>query len=619
VTEETPVIPAAIERGLLGVRSLPECEVEGEPRFDSSAKRWVVKMSLKIEHAGPFIGSRTKWCVLLDATYPFGRVAVHPASDGGMTVTFPHQERNAADRESRGWRGGKLCVDSPFCGERLPTSVRDPFGDAEARLRWHVERALDWLDSAAAGRLIATGDPFEVPSRPYSALKGWAQQRLVHDESVAGFSVWAGRENTMGVARLGVISEIGNAIGVAGFDERNGTTIRTWAGRQLSPAEDGLSGVWWLWPDTIVVPPWQCPGTWGELRRAGKSLGVDVDAMLFQLAPAIRGTKTNKLLLLGYPIPTRVGAPPREVHWDAVLLPRLLAPSGTPPSGFRPNSRGWWHRDRHSVFADKMKLEYLHTENWSGGRLQARGRLSLPLRDSRIAILGVGALGSCLAEQLVRTGLANIALLDGDFVAAGNVCRHMATLVDVGKTKVRAVAHRLLQISPSVQVIEVDRALGSGQRSIVEALEPYDLVVDCTASDDALALLAGGWWSIPRVFASFSMGFCAKRLYSFGVTGHAFPQQRFTADVTPWLQEEAATWADSEELLEGAGCWSPLFPARYDDVVLAAAVCVKEIEALTSLRPREPRFRVFEKQESAEGFQGFSVNRDWESPEVTVS
>ena len=67
-------------------------------------------------------------------------------------------------------------------------------------------------------------------------------------------------------------------------------------------------------------------------------------------------------------------------------------------------------------------------------------------------------------------------------------------------------------------------------------------------------------------------------------------------------------WAGSEELLEGAGCWSPLFPARQDDVVLAASICVKELETLTVQRYREPRFRVFEKQESDQGFLGFSLS-----------
>ena len=619
MTIEASTIPTTIERGLRRVRSLSACEVEGAPRFDASAKRWVVTMWLRIAHAGPFVGTRTKWCVLLEEAYPLGRVAFHPATQGGLTVTFPHQDRNALDREGRGWRGGKLCLDSPFRGERRPTSARDPVGDAEARLRWHVERALDWLDSAAAGRLLAPGDPFELPSRPYTVLKEWAQQRVVHDERAREMSAWDGREGTVGVAQLGRVSGIGNAIGVAGFAERNGTTIRSWAGRPLAAAAEGLSGVWWLWPHPIVVQPWHCPGTWGELRRAGKAIGIDADAVLRRLAPSLRGSQTHTFLLLGYPIPRRVAAPPSEVHWDALLLPRLPAGAGKPPSGFRQNPRGWWHRDRHEAFGDKMPLEYLRTENWSSERLQSRGRLSETLRDARIAILGVGALGSSLAEQLVRAGLANIALFDGDFVEAGNVCRHAATLVDVGNSKVRAVAQRLLQISPAVWVTEIERDLSGGQRAVVDALEPYDVVVDCTASDDALSVLAGGWWSIPRVFASFSVGFGAKRLFSFGVTGHEFPQGRFAVEVAPWLQDEAATWAGGEELLEGAGCWSPLFPARQDDVVMATAICVKEIETLTSQRPREPRFRVFEKQESTEGFNGFSVRRELPSMEAVAS
>ena len=576
-------------------------------------------MLLRIERAGAFIGRQTEWRVLVDETYPYGPIAFYPATDGGLTATFPHQERNEADRIGRGWRGGKLCLDSPFRGERRPISARDPVGDADARLRWHVERALDWLDAAVSGRLLAAGDPFELPWRPYTTLKDWERRRVVHDDAASEFHAWSGREASLGVARLGIVPGIGNAIGVAGFDERGGTTIRSWTGRPLAPATEELSAVWWVWPTPIVLQPWQCPGTWGELRRAGKAIDVDVDAALKELAPRLRGVKAPTLLLLGYPIPTRVGEPPSEMHWDALLLPRLPDAGGKPPSGFRPNSKGWWRRDHQGAFGDGTPLEYLHAENWSADRLQARGRLPTPFREMRIAILGVGALGANLAELLVRAGLTNIALFDGDVVTAGNVCRHTATLVDVGMTKVRAVAQRLLQASPTVRVTEVESTLVGNEQAIVEALEPYDVIVDCTASDDALGLLARGWWSVPRTFASFSMGFGGSRIFSFGVTGHQFPDARFRAEVAPWLQYEATTWANADELLEGAGCWSPLFPARCDDVVMAAAVCVKELEVLVSQRPGEPRFRVFEKLDSTDGFMGFSIRHEPPAAEAAVS
>jgi hypothetical protein len=211
--------------------------------------------------------------------------------------------------------------------------------------------------------------------------------------------------------------------------------------------------------------------------------------------------------------------------------------------------------------------------------------------------------------MLMRAGLRDIALVDGDLLEAGNACRHVATLVDVGKSKVQVVAQRLRQISPAARVTEVNENLRGDAEAIVEQFEEYDVIIDCTSSDEALALLATAWWSIPRIFASFSLGYGGKRLFSFGVGGHAFSQQEFTANVRPWIEHEAAAWASSEEVLEGAGCWSPLFPARHDDVVLAAATCVKELEALVALKPRVPRFRVFVQSVSDEGFQGFLPER----------
>lgn len=119
--------------------------------------------------------------------------------------------------------------------------------------------------------------------------------------------------------------------------------------------------------------------------------------------------------------------------------------------------------------------------------------------------------------------------------------------------------------------------------------------------------LARAWWSIPRTFASFSLGFGGKRLFSFGVSGNRFPHSDFATSVRPWIEHESKAWADSDEVLEGAGCWSPLFPARYDDVVLAAAVCVKELETSVGKRPTEPRFRVFAQSLSEDAFQGFAA------------
>ena len=139
VTDEAPVIPAAIETALRSLTGLRGCVVEGRPAL--AAPGWIVCLSLEAENAGALVPTTTRWCVQLDRTYPASSIGFYPASIGGLAVTFPHQERNEADRDGRGYRSGKLCLDSPF-GElgsepsfaiRLATQKPDCVGTSNGR------------------------------------------------------------------------------------------------------------------------------------------------------------------------------------------------------------------------------------------------------------------------------------------------------------------------------------------------------------------------------------------------------------------------------------------------------------------------------------------------------
>lgn len=616
-----PVLPSpALELGLRGLRAVTACAVEDGPRFDEGAKRWVLTVRIERLAGTEFIERLTRWCVLLDETYPYGRVCFYPAVRGGPTATFPHQSRNARGSDGQEWREGRLCLDVPLGGERRVNVVRDPVGDAEQRLRWHTARAVEWLDRAVNDQLLATGDPFEVPDRPRPTAEDWLRKRIVHDESAASFSAWDDRFGNFGHVRLGTLKDIDNVLVIKSFNDLGGETVRAWSGRELGDfaKERHVSGFWWLWPQPVIVRPWQAPETWHDLRRIGRAMNIDVDGMLRGLCPRLRGSSSSALLMLGYPMPKRIGESVSEVHWDTLLLPRLDGEVGQ-PRGFRPNGEGWWHRDRYGKFADTAGLEYISTDNWSGDRLQARGRLPSAVRDCNIAIIGCGALGSVLSEMIVRAGVKSISLFDDDVLEAGNINRHVATLADVGKSKVPVVARRLRQISPTVYVTEVTEKLPCDAKALESRLDEYDVVIDCTSSDVALSIIARAWWSIPRTFASFSLGFGGKRLFSFGVSGNRFPLSDFAGGLRPWIEHEGKAWGDSEEVLEGAGCWSPLFPARYDDIVLAAAVCVKELETLIGRRATEPRLRVFSQSSSRDGFQGFAIESTPPALEASAS
>lgn len=77
------------------------------------------------------------------------------------------------------------------------------------------------------------------------------------------------------------------------------------------------------------------------------------------------------------------------------------------------------------------------------------------LKDSKVAIFGVGGVGSFVVEGLARAGVGNFVLVDNDDVALSNLNRQIiATHRTIGKPKVEVVKERILEINPDA-VVEV--------------------------------------------------------------------------------------------------------------------------------------------------------------------
>ncbi len=112
------------------------------------------------------------------------------------------------------------------------------------------------------------------------------------------------------------------------------------------------------------------------------------------------------------------------------------------------------------------------------------------LSGMSVAIVGVGAIGSRVAEMLISSGLGDLTIVDPDLVRPGNCIRHVATEGDVGKLKVNAVKDHL--INTGLVGLEGVTAVPSALRSAVQTEElfnDHDLVIDATADGAASALL----------------------------------------------------------------------------------------------------------------------------------
>lgn len=75
------------------------------------------------------------------------------------------------------------------------------------------------------------------------------------------------------------------------------------------------------------------------------------------------------------------------------------------------------------------------------------------LQNSKVAVFGIGGVGSFVVEGLVRAGIGKFVLVDKDTVDITNLNRQIiATRKTVGKPKVEVAKERILEINPDAKV-----------------------------------------------------------------------------------------------------------------------------------------------------------------------
>lgn len=104
------------------------------------------------------------------------------------------------------------------------------------------------------------------------------------------------------------------------------------------------------------------------------------------------------------------------------------------------------------------------------------------ISSKRVIIFGVGGVGSWCAESLVRTGIKHLTIVDSDCVCATNCNRQlMATSSTIGRAKVEVLKERLLDISPSADIVAI-KDIYEPENADSFHLEDYDYVIDAIDS-----------------------------------------------------------------------------------------------------------------------------------------
>jgi molybdopterin/thiamine biosynthesis adenylyltransferase len=592
-----------LRQGRRDLEGIPGIKLLEDFVWYDGVKKWAIRVRLTRE--GPesrYVPRETDWYILAADDYPWGKLKFCPAKHGSITATFHHQEYNRPCPDGRPWTQGDVCLNTTVNILGRHGLEDEPFdaGGRRGRMRWHGLRALEWLRLAASGELINEGEPFEVPHFPDAIL---ADTTVVYAEDAASFEVWDSTSMTYGFINLMPLAAKPSIQAVTGFYTLPGQLVleQRWGPGTLSetpPARD----VWLRISAPLANEPWQAPATWSELCKACRAGGVDLDRVLIRLFRSIRDGQRH-VLLVGFPMPERIGGKNVRMHWQPIRLP-VLVQAEVIRKGFRPGKESArYYLDRSNALAGTAELEWLNAENWSQTQLVSRGAVSGNLANSHVLLLGGGALGAVVAELLIRAGLRRLTVVDDELLQVGNLCRHTLTLPDLKTAKAESLAVRLRSINPHAEVDFVtDEFPLCGESA--GALTCCDVVIDCTADDAVIHNLGQFPWSGQKRFVSLSLGHAARRLFCFFADSSTFPEEQFRRSLSPWLQKDRTEVDDAEMPREGVGCWHPVFPARADDVWMMASIAVKHLEETLKSGTPANGLTVFEQQFNGTAFAG---------------
>lgn len=235
---------------------------------------------------------------------------------------------------------------------------------------------------------------------------------------------------------------------------------------------------------------------------------------------------------------------------------------------------------RTSYSLKDKAIDWALTNNSSYPYFFGRGAFSENLTNSKILIIGVGAVGSNVAKTLVRCGSRNISLVDYDIKKPENICRSEYEFPNAYINKVDELCSLLYGISPFVEIrtgrsfyteyLKSETYAEIFAENIRVELSEYDYIFDCSTDDDLMHILD-------------NLNITAN-IINLSITNHA---QSLVCGVSPNTykfvrhQFENTLENDVEDLYNPIGCWSPTFRASYNDISTLVQFALKQINTMT--------------------------------------
>lgn len=565
-------IPDNLKIGRRVLDKYSNIEILEDFKWDSNKECWYLKLELTSDFNG-VIPKKSLWYLTAKEDYPKGNIRIYPDSETGFNETYEHQSNNGLNSEEDLWKSGNLCLDSQFRDFNLIYNEEEQ--DVDKKILWNVCRAIEWINALNTNSLVKTGGPFELPQ-----FDSKIRLKFVFMETHETFKKW-GKNNF----KKGYITNAIFENGQFGFfvvnefrNENDETILKMDWGTFLSEKNDFNEGIWFLLDEIPVLNYWQAPNTFNELINIFENEERDFISefkTLIQGKEEIFRNNENHLIIVGFPIPEKIGEENKTIHWQAFQFKFNCSETCSPTINYMGNKNRIYFKKDKLILSSDNKVDWVDSQNWSENKILNRGSLSQMFKSKNVLMIGVGTVGSVIADIMVHEGIKEITLIDNDCLEIGNLSRYNLTLDELHKSKSEEFSKHLNKINPFANVKFIHNTFGYDEKS---NYDEYDMIIDCTGENQVLNDLEKFEFKYEKIFISVSIGINGDNIYLLLQKGTKFDSNNFINELRPFMKENVEKLDEMELPRDGTKCWMPAFPVKYHDIMSISSLTLKIIE-----------------------------------------
>ena len=571
----TKKIPDNLKKGRRVLDKYKNIKILDDFKWDSNIERWYLKLELTADFNGT-IPKKSIWYLTADDDYPKGTIGIYPDSKTGFDETYEHQSNNGLISSNKLWKSGKLCLDSQFKDFNLLDNVEEQ--DSNKKILCNVNKAIEWINAVNTNSLTKTGNPFELPQ-----FNCTYNIKFVFMEDYETFVKWNENNFKKGYIANSIFNNGEYDFFIVNeFKNETGETIlkTNWGAFLSEEKKEYHEGIWFLLDEFPVLNHWQAPSTYSELITIFKNEQRD---FLSEFKTLIQGKeevfRNNEMhpIVIGFPIPEKIGEKNKTIHWQAFLFQfNCLETCNNPINSYNNKNRIYLKKDK-ILLCNEENMNWIDSQNWSEKKILNRGSISQSFKSKNVLIIGVGTIGSAISDIIVHEGVKNITLIDDDELEIGNLSRYNLSLKELHKSKSIEFSKHLNRINPLTNVKPINNSFDYDENKILK-YDKYDIIIDCTGENQVLYDLEKFEFKHEKIFISLSISLNADNIYLLLQKGTKFNADKFIEKLKPFMEENMMKLDQLDLPRDGTKCWMPIFPAKYHDILSVSSLTIKIIE-----------------------------------------